>query len=283
MLAPWQGCGSYKYLWHYWEIPTKGWGGEHGNLSIFALKVILLNFLGFLWLSTYTSDFNLLRRWKAKSKWSPILTWSLPISGNMPAFGLWKSSKFTTIYTLHHGWVDRGREGHTYYLNGLAGAETVIEAHPMLVVWILSWGQNIGVPWKVRPLINHPGTSLNSDGVAAAQVGVEIRAVALTLIATALEVLVFIEGDLKPNQGKVNGHWKRCTKSQCAHVCVVNILSQQLLEERHPTNSYCRRSAKSQYASVCAGRNVHNWGKNHYSKPQYFYKTITSQVLPIRK
>lgn len=77
------------------------------------------------------------------------------------------------------------RRGHTYYLDGFAGAEAVVEAHPVVVVRILPMRQNIHVPGKVGPLIGHPGASIHPNGVAAAQVGVKIGAVAVALIATA--------------------------------------------------------------------------------------------------
>ena len=81
-------------------------------------------------------------------------------------------------------------------MDHLAGADAVIEAHPALVLWVLSPCQDILVAHIVGPLVHHPGATLHPDGVAAAQVGVEIRAVAITLIATALEVLVLVEDNL---------------------------------------------------------------------------------------
>lgn len=87
--------------------------------------------------------------------------------------------------------------GDTYDLDVLAGAQAVVEAHPVVVVRVLPVGQHVHVPGVVGPLVGHPGASIHADGVAAAQVGVEIGAVAVTLVVTAQEVLVFIEGDLK--------------------------------------------------------------------------------------
>lgn len=84
-------------------------------------------------------------------------------------------------------------------MDHLAGAEAVVEAHPALVLWVLPSGQDILVAHVVWPLIHYPGPTLHPDGVAAAQVGVEIRAVAVTLIATALEVLVLEEDNLWDN------------------------------------------------------------------------------------
>lgn len=105
-------------------------------------------------------------------------------------------------------------------MDSFAGAEAVIEAHPVVVVRILPPPQHIHVPRIVGPLIGHPGASLHPDGVAAVQVGVEIRAVGVALVATTQEILVFIEGDLKDQQGREAGgstslqeqhwcfHWK---------------------------------------------------------------------------
>ena len=82
-------------------------------------------------------------------------------------------------------------------MDGLAGAEVVVEAHPALVVWVLPPGQDVLVARVVGALVHHPGPTLHPDGVAAAQVGVEVGGVAVALIATALEVLILVENDLE--------------------------------------------------------------------------------------
>lgn len=84
----------------------------------------------------------------------------------------------------------------TYKVDHLAGTEVVVEAHPVLVVRVLPPGQDILVAHVVGPLIHHPGPTLYTDGVAAAQVDVEVRAVTVALITTALEVLVLVEDNL---------------------------------------------------------------------------------------
>lgn len=76
-------------------------------------------------------------------------------------------------------------KGHTYYLDGFAGAKAVVEAHPVVVVRILAVRQNVHVPGEVGSLVGHPGASIHPDGVAAAQVGVKIGAVAVALVVTA--------------------------------------------------------------------------------------------------
>ena len=82
-------------------------------------------------------------------------------------------------------------------MDHLAGADSFIEAHPALVVWVLPSGQDVLVASVVGPLVQHPGSTLHPDGVTAAQVGVEVGAVAVALIATALVVLVLEEDDLE--------------------------------------------------------------------------------------
>lgn len=81
-----------------------------------------------------------------------------------------------------------------------------------MVVGILPVGQHVHVPGVVGPLVGHPGASIHADGVAAAQVGVEIGAVVVALVVTAEEVLVFIEGDLKRAEGE---EWGGSSSSTC--------------------------------------------------------------------
>jgi hypothetical protein len=48
----------------------------------------------------------------------------------------------------------------------------------------------------VGALIEHPAAAVYTDGVAVAEVGLQVGAVAGALIAAALEAAVLIEGDL---------------------------------------------------------------------------------------
>lgn len=50
---------------------------------------------------------------------------------------------------------------------------------------------------KVWTLIDHEAAALHSAGVAAAQVGGQLSAIAAGLIGTTLEVPVLVENDLK--------------------------------------------------------------------------------------
>lgn len=88
-------------------------------------------------------------------------------------------------------------EGLTHEVDYLAGAEAVVESHPALVLWVLPSGQDVLVAHEVGPLVHHPRPALHSDGVAAAQIGVEISAVTVTLITTTLKVLVLVKDDLR--------------------------------------------------------------------------------------
>lgn len=82
-------------------------------------------------------------------------------------------------------------------MDHLARAEPVVKAHPAQVLWVFAPGQHVLVAHIVGALVDNPGAALHADGVAAAQVGVEVGAVAVTLIATALEIFVLIENNLK--------------------------------------------------------------------------------------
>lgn len=80
------------------------------------------------------------------------------------------------------------------------GADGVVEAIPVLVVGVVAPHQDVLVTHVVRSLIDDPGPALHTDGVAAADVGAELRAVTAAFIAVALEVLVLVEVDLQqPN------------------------------------------------------------------------------------
>lgn len=78
-----------------------------------------------------------------------------------------------------------------------AGSDAVIVAHPALVIRVLPPHQNVLVAQVVRPLIENPGPTLHANRVTAAEVGVELRTVTVTLVVTTLEVFVFIKNDLE--------------------------------------------------------------------------------------
>ena len=66
-----------------------------------------------------------------------------------------------------------------------------------MIFWVLAPGQDVLGAHVVGPLVDHPGPTLHPQGVATAQVGVEVQGVAVTLIAAALEVLILIEDNLE--------------------------------------------------------------------------------------
>lgn len=77
------------------------------------------------------------------------------------------------------------------------GPDAVIVAHPTLVIRVLPPCQNVLVAQVVGALIQDPGPALHTNRVAAAEVGVELRTVTITLIVATLEVFVLIKHDLE--------------------------------------------------------------------------------------
>lgn len=77
------------------------------------------------------------------------------------------------------------------------GADGVIETVPALVVCVLPSHEDVLVAHVVGSLIDGPGPALHPDGVAAADVGAELRTVTTAFVVMALEVLVLIEEDLQ--------------------------------------------------------------------------------------
>lgn len=78
-----------------------------------------------------------------------------------------------------------------------AGADRVAEAHPLLVVGVLAPPQEVLVALVVGALIEHPAAAVHADGVAAAEVGLQVGVVAAALVVAALETAVLVEGDLQ--------------------------------------------------------------------------------------
>lgn len=61
-----------------------------------------------------------------------------------------------------------------YHWDHAAGSDTVVKAHPALIVWVLALPQVILVAGVVGSLVDHPGSGVHSDGVAPAEVGVQV-------------------------------------------------------------------------------------------------------------
>lgn len=77
------------------------------------------------------------------------------------------------------------------------GTDGVTEAIPALEDGVLPFKQYILVAHILGSLIDDPGPTIHSNGIAAAEVGAELRTVAAAFKGAALEVLVLIEGNLK--------------------------------------------------------------------------------------
>lgn len=82
----------------------------------------------------------------------------------------------------------------------MAGPDGVAEACPVLVVWILPWGQHILVTHIVWSLIDYPESPLHSDGVTVADVAVQVAGVSGALMGLPLVVSVLVEDDLEKDQ-----------------------------------------------------------------------------------
>lgn len=78
-----------------------------------------------------------------------------------------------------------------------AGPDAVVETHPALVVWVLPLPQEVLVAHVIGFLINNPVPTVHPDRVAAAEVGMQVRALTAALERAALEVPVLVEDDLK--------------------------------------------------------------------------------------
>lgn len=85
----------------------------------------------------------------------------------------------------------------SYKVDVPAGADSVVEANPALVVRVLAPCQDVLVALVVGSLVDHPGAALHPSRVAATQVGVEVGAVPVALISATLVVPVLVEDDLE--------------------------------------------------------------------------------------
>lgn len=85
----------------------------------------------------------------------------------------------------------------SYHGDHAAGPDTVTHSHHAHVVAVITPPQEVLVSHIVGPVIDHEAASLHPAGVAPAQVGGHVRAVALALIGTSLEVPFLEEDDLR--------------------------------------------------------------------------------------
>ena len=86
--------------------------------------------------------------------------------------------------------------GGGYHGDVAAGLNAVAHAHA-LVVGVLAPLDEVLVAHEVGAVVDHEEAALHPAGVAPAQVGGHVSAVAAALVGAALEVLLLVEGDLK--------------------------------------------------------------------------------------
>ncbi len=84
----------------------------------------------------------------------------------------------------------------SYILYGAAGFHVVAEGHPLLVVCVLPRAEDVLETLVVGSLIDHPHTTLHPDGIAPAEVCVQVGTVAATVVAPALEIFLLVKCDL---------------------------------------------------------------------------------------
>lgn len=90
----------------------------------------------------------------------------------------------------------------SYILYCATGFDIVIECHPLLVVCILPWAENVLEALVVGSFVDHPHATLYPDRVAAAEVRVQICTVTAAVVAAALEFLLLKKCDLCQTPGK---------------------------------------------------------------------------------
>lgn len=84
-----------------------------------------------------------------------------------------------------------------YILYGSAGFDAVTEGHPLLAVGVLPGGEDVLEAHVVGPLVDDPHAALHSDGVASAEVCVQVSTLAAAVVAAALELPFLKKSDLQ--------------------------------------------------------------------------------------
>lgn len=100
-----------------------------------------------------------------------------------------KNNKFIFI-CFHHGTV------RTYIFDDPAGSDTVIEAHPALVVIVLPWPDDILVARVVVTLVQNPPATLHLDRVASVDEGLQVGWVPFAVVGLPCKVPVLVEYNL---------------------------------------------------------------------------------------
>lgn len=84
-----------------------------------------------------------------------------------------------------------------YRWNHVAGSDTAADSRPTVVVRIIPFFHEILVTYVIWPFIDHEAATLHNDGVALAEICVQICAVTRALITTALEIPVLVKSNLE--------------------------------------------------------------------------------------
>ena len=94
----------------------------------------------------------------------------------------------------------------SYGRDHLAGAQAVVEAHPVVELGVLSLVEHVLVAVEVGLLVGHPVAPHDAQGVAAPEVAEGVGAVPVALPGCALEVAAFVEDDLSGEEKTRQGH-----------------------------------------------------------------------------
>lgn len=92
----------------------------------------------------------------------------------------------------------------TYMPEQTTRSDTIVEANPMVIIWILPWDKDILIAHVVWPLIQDPKAPLYFCRITAAKKGMKVTCVSFTLIGSSLEVSVFVERNLSDK----TQHWQ---------------------------------------------------------------------------
>ena len=121
----------------------------------------------------------------------------------------------------------------------MAGADGVVEAHPLLVVEVVAAPQEVLAARVVRLLVHHPAAAVHPDGVAAAEAGLQVGAVAAALVAAALEAPVLVDGDLQVESKVTAGSQLGGTSPPPHSRHSAGTLWRMFMQEKKDYNSEC--------------------------------------------
>ncbi len=84
----------------------------------------------------------------------------------------------------------------TYMPEQTTRSDVIVEANPMVIIWILPWDKDILIAHVVWTLIQDPRAPLHFCRITAAKKRMKVTCVSFTLIGSSLEVPVFVEHNL---------------------------------------------------------------------------------------